>query len=473
MSLPSEKKIIVSDAPISGPARESSYQAGRDAGEEDRQAGVVAAGDEVPVEKVRRITERYRTDLDLIGGLALRDKAGPMAEAHAAHEAAGHRLAQANALAEETGVTVLASTQERGATADQITGLVNPELVRPRPPAASEAGAAGPAPTPAAADAAKAPRAFRHILDRKMPKSWAYGVLVALAAAEGFLNVQAFAATGESSNGSFILAVLVGIGVIGLAHRIGDCAADLLENRTGARGRSPARIAEVALGVPSLIIGIIGTAAIRARYYAAQNQAHPGDHIEIPTLGLVALAFMLAAAAIAVSMAMRNPFADDLARQDLAIADNRHHHQEARDELLDAQGEVSATAAALRRLCEELVNEYRIQRDHVGQCAEAYLDGYCTGAGVHVTDRLPSLDPPQLVADARTWLDAHPFGTLAPPTLPFSAARWAGPDGKPTSSQETGQDRRATKTRFAEMASAGMGEDAPAYGSNGSARQES
>ena len=38
---------------------------------------------------------------------------------------------------------------------------------------------------------------------------------------------------------------------------------------------------------------------------------------------------MLAAAAVPVSMAMRNPFADDLAHQDEAIADNRHDHEEA------------------------------------------------------------------------------------------------------------------------------------------------
>jgi hypothetical protein len=276
-----------------------------------------------------------------------------------------------------------------------------------------------------------------------MPKGWGYGVLVALAGAEGFLNIQAFAATGESSNGSFVLAVLVGIGVIGLAHRIGDCAADLLENRPGARGRSPARMAEVALGLPSLILGILGTAAIRARYYAAQNQAHPGDHINIPTLGLVALAFMLAAAAIAVSMAMRNPFADDLARQGQAIADHQHHHQQAQQELLDAQNDVSATANTLRSVLQALVDEYELQSGYVYQCAEAWLDGYCTGAGVRVTGQLPQAEPPQLVTEARTWLAAHPVGSGAPPTLPFSNARSGepgtpGPDGQDAASQGAG-----------------------------------
>ena len=79
-----DNQIIVSAAPISGPDRESSCHAGRQAGEEDRQANVVTMGDEVPVAKVRRITERYLTDHDLIDALAERDKGGPIAQAQAA-----------------------------------------------------------------------------------------------------------------------------------------------------------------------------------------------------------------------------------------------------------------------------------------------------------------------------------------------------------------------------------------------------
>ena len=447
MSQLHDKKITISAAPISGPGKEASYQAGRQAGEEDRAAGLVKAGDQVTVSQVRRLLPQYRTDHDLIGGLTLRDTAGPLAQAHTGHETASHRLHHANTEVNETGLNTLGSIQEHDATASHIISLVNPELVRPGPARReTDAAASDPAASPGAVDAAPPIRAFRHIIERRLPKNVGWVVLAALAAAEGFLNIQAFAATGESSNASFVLAVLVGIGVIGLAHRIGDCAADLLENRTGARGRSPARLAEVALGAPALIIGILGTALIRARYYAAQNQAHPGEHINIPTAGLIFLAFMLAAAAIAVSMAMRNPFADDLERQDRIIADHRHGHQQAKEELLDAQAEVSNTAATLRTLCEELVNDYSIQRDHVRQCAEAYLNGYCTGAGVRVTDELPVLDPPQCVAAAQAWLEAHPLGTSAPPTLPFSTAHPAGRSTSTTPATTTQKTSPDTQT---------------------------
>jgi hypothetical protein len=414
----SDQKIIVSAAPISGPDEKSSYTKGLQAGQEDREAGLFAADQDkkVPHADIRRIIEQYRAHQAVVGALILRDREGAIASAKTAHEQAGHRLKEAEAKHSETGQAVWASVAERAATADQITNLVNPELVRHRHGTVPEdnPGAENP------------PRAFRHILDRKMSRGWGFTVLIALAAAEGFLNIQAFAATGESSYASFVLAVLVGISIVGLAHRIGGGAADLLENLPKARGRSPARIAEVLLGVPALIIGILGTAAIRASYFAAQNRANPSTHIRIPTPGLVALAFMLAAAAIAVSMAMHNPFADNLDRQDLAIADHRHAHEEARQDLLDAQNEVSETASVLWGLFKALVNAYDIQSGYVKNCTEAYLDGYCKGAGVCVdTESLPDSEP-QFVKEARTWLAANPVGTLAPPTLPYSSAGQTG-----------------------------------------------
>lgn len=445
MTMPQDKKIVVSAAPISGPEVTASYEAGRRAGEEDRAAGVVAAGQEACVLQVRRAAEQWANDHELVGALVERDLLADIAGAQAAHEKAGHGLHLARQRAEDVGVRLLAASRVREAAADQVIGLVNPELVRPTR-ATDAAGGAGPAPDPPDGEArGDPPPAFRHILERKLPKNVGYAVLAALAGAEGFLNAQSFAATGESSNGSLVLAILVGIGIIGLAHRLGDCAADLLENRTRARGRSPARLAELGLGVPALIFGILGTAAIRARYFAAQNQAHPAEHLSIPTAGLVALAFMLAAAAVAVSMAMRNPFADDIARQDLAIADLRHDHERATEEVLHAQHEVSATSARLHDLLRNVDREYRTQAVYARKCAEAYLDGYCATAGIRVTDSLPVPRPPLLVRDARAWLAAHPVGTLAPPTLPFSSA---GPTTAGTRTSSPGQPEWPGPARF-------------------------
>ena len=211
MSQLHDKKIIISAAPISGPGKEASYQAGRQAGEEDRAAGLVKAGDQVTVSQVRRLLPQYRTDHDLIGGLTLRGTAGPLAQAHAGHETASHRLHQANTEVNETGLNTLGSIQERDATASHIISLVNPELVRPGPARReTDAAASDPAASPGAVDAAP-PSAFRHIIERRLPKNVGWVVLAALAAAEGFLNIQAFAATGESSNASFVLAVLASI----------------------------------------------------------------------------------------------------------------------------------------------------------------------------------------------------------------------------------------------------------------------
>jgi hypothetical protein len=432
----SDQKIIVSAAPISGPDEKSSYTKGLQAGQDDREAGLFAADQDkagqdkkVPPADIRRITEQYRAHQAVVGALILRDREGAIATAKTAHEQAGHRLKEAEAKVSETGQAVWASVAEREATADQITNLINPELARHR-------HGTVPSDNPGAGNP---PRAFRHILDRKMSRSWGYGVLVALAIAEGFLNIQAFAATGESSSASFVLAVLVGISIVGLAHRIGGCAADLLENLPKARGRSPARIAEVSLGVPALIVGILGTAAIRASYFAAQNRANPSAHISIPTPGLVALAFMLAGAAIAVSMAMHNPFADNLDRQDRAIAGHRHAHEEARQDLLDAQDEVSETASVLWGLFKALVNAYDIQSGYVKDCAEAYLDGYCKGAQVCVgVESLPDSEP-QFVKEAKTWLAANPVGTLAPPALPYSSAGKTGLSQHELDGQKTTQ----------------------------------
>lgn len=406
-------ETIFSGAQISGPDLEFSRRAGRQAGEEDRRANILSEGTEVDVGKVRRIQEQYRSEHDIIGGRVAAVYNDHITQAQAAHEVAGHRLDQANAALEEAGRKLSTARQKRDATAERVKRLVDPDLAG-QPP---ERG------TSSAPEASDAPLAFRYVLDRKLPKDVGYATLTAGAGAESYLNVQTFAATGLSSNGSFALAVLIGVTLIGVAHVIGNSAADLLENRPGARGRSRASLALIAICVPVLIGGIVAVAVARASYYAAQAQAHPAAAVHIPTAALVALGLMLAAAATGASIGMRNPFADDLARQDLALADLQFDHQRAKWEVLEAQNAVSITAAGLHDGLRKAESDYLAQAAHVRKCAEAYVDGYCAAAGIRVTGRFPDPAPPQLITDARTWLAAHPFGSLAPQILPFSSAQ--------------------------------------------------
>ena len=409
----------------SGPDVESYRRAGRQAGEEDRQAKIVAEGGEMHVEQVRRTHQRYRSEHEFAGGHVADGYNELIAEAQAAHEEAGHRLDTARAMVEESRLELLGARRKRDATAERVTQLVDPELADQPPDEGVPPGPdveSPPQPPP--------PRAFRFVQERKLPKDVGYATLTAGAAAEGYLNTQAFAATGETSSGSFVLAVLVGICVIGLAHLIGNGTADLLENRPGARGRSLATLAQVVLAIPFLVVGIFGTAIIRSTYYAEQGQANPATAVHIPSAALVALAFMLAAMAIATSIAMRNMLADDLARQDRAIAGHQDACKQARSEERDAQDAVSTTTAALNELFRKLESDYRARAAHVRKCFEAYLDGYSAAARIRVTGSLPDLAPPQLVADARAWMACHPFGSLAPPTLSFSAAQKAAP-GQP------------------------------------------
>lgn len=444
----SAEKMLVSAAPINIPDERISYADGRQAGEADRE--LFPSGEEVDISKAGRIIQRHRNLHNLACSLVERDFIERLTQAQAAHEAASQRLSKAMDDAESSGIRVLAASHERTARARHIISLVNPELASARedgpgsPPALPNRSPAeqgltmaaavpplyGPSRAPDKTSDAKLdakPPAFRHILERKLPKGVGYIVLAALAAAEGFLNAQAFAATGATSYESLVLAILVGIGVIGLSHRIGDCLADLLENRTRARGRSPARITELSLTVPALAIGILGTAAIRARYFAEQNRASTTVHISIPTPGLIALAFMLAAAAVAVSMAMRNPFADELTHHDRMIEDLDAIHQEAREQQLKAQHEVSATGARLLAVLLDLERMYRTQIHHVRLTSEAYLRGYSSGAGIRVPGDLPDLPPSALVATALTWIMEYRPGTVAPLVLPFSAAPGALP----------------------------------------------
>jgi hypothetical protein len=404
---------IISGALNSRPDVESYERAGRQAGEEDRQAKIVAEGAELNVDQVRRIPQRFSSENEFAGGHVADGYHEPIAEAQAEHEEAAHRLDMAKALAKEFGQKLQSASQKRDASAERMKRLVEPELAE-QPPDGDVTPDAG---------MARPPRAFRYVTDRKLSKEVGYATLTAGAGAEGYLNIQAFAATGENSSGSFVLAVLVGVSVIGLAHLAGNAIADLLENRPGARGRSMATLAQLVLATPFLIAGIFGTSIIRAMYYTEQSRANPATAIHIPSAALVMLALMLAAMSIATSIAMRNILADDLVRLDRAIADYQDSYDRARSEIEDAEDAVSATAGRLSELFHKLDSDYRAQAAHVRERIEAFLDGYAATAGIRVTGSLPDAPPPQLVADARAWMTAHPFGSRATRALSFTMAR--------------------------------------------------
>lgn len=410
---------IISGASNGRPDLESYRCAGRQAGEEDRQAKIVAEGGDLTVEQVRRIPQRFSSENEFAGGHVADGYHEPIAKAQAEHEDAAHRLDMARALAKEFDQKLKNATQKRDATAERMKRLVEPELAEQPPDAEKPPGGDV---TPGA-DTARSPRAFRYVTDRKLSKEVGYATLTAGAGAEGYLNIQAFAATGENSSGSFVLAVLVGVSVIGLAHLVGNAIADLLENRPGARGRSMATLAQLVLATPFLIAGIFGTSIIRATYYTEQGRANPASAIHIPSAALVMLALMLAAMSIATSIAMRSMLADDLARLDRAIADYQDSYDRARSDIEDAQDAVSATAGTLSELFHKLDSDYRAQTAHVRKCVEAFLDGYAATAGIRVTGSLPETAPPQMVSDARTWMAAHPFGSGATRALPFTMAR--------------------------------------------------
>ncbi len=188
MTASADRKMVVTAAPISGPSVDDSYEAGRQAGEQDLQANLFQQAEDVDISQVRRVVQESADNHDLVAALVERDFEAPVADAQAAHEQAGHLLDRTAREAHDAGLAVIAEAQARDELRDRVVGLVNPEL--------SGAAPGEPVASPGE-DPTEAPAAFRHILERKVPRGWGYGVLIALAIAEGFLNLQAFTATGE------------------------------------------------------------------------------------------------------------------------------------------------------------------------------------------------------------------------------------------------------------------------------------
>jgi hypothetical protein len=124
-----DPEINIPSALISWPDVESS-RAGRQAGEEDRQAKIVSEGAEVRVEQVRRIQQQVLSEHDTVGRHVAPGYNELIAEAQGAHEAAGHRLELANAAVEEAGVKLLGAVRKRDATTEQVTRLVDPGIWR-------------------------------------------------------------------------------------------------------------------------------------------------------------------------------------------------------------------------------------------------------------------------------------------------------------------------------------------------------
>jgi hypothetical protein len=251
-------------------------------------------------------------------------------------------------------------------------------------------------------------------------------LLLFIAGAEFALNARAFQAVREAQWLVLLLAGLVGLGMVTLAHRIGSNARDLLEVPVGATGRSPAKLVEVALEVPALLAGLAGVASIRASYFSLVG-------IRIPTFGLVCIQAALAVAAVGTTMAGRNPAADESRDRGRELEEREHARRQPHKALVATQNRLVEAEKLLRGAVQGLVDDFHIQTTAVALAVGAYIGAYGSAAGIVVTgtDELPAAEEPALVTQARQWLAAHPLGTLAHLDLPHSSALPAEPVAAP------------------------------------------
>ncbi len=268
-------------------------------------------------------------------------------------------------------------------------------------------------------DVGKEPATERHAwrfpLRRDLPESVAVVVLLLITGAEFALNARAFQSVREAQWLVLLLAGLVGVGMVALAHRIGSNARDLLENPPGASGRSPSKLVEMAVEIPALALGITGVATIRSSYFTIV-------HIRIPTAGLVLLQAALAVAAIATTMAARNQANDQMQdfKEDLEQA--KHEQKKAGAEVVKAESSLARSEGALRTCLQHLVDDYYIQTREVTLATAEYVRAYANAAGVILEGALPEPAMPDLITQAEAWLAEHPLGTAAHTTLPHSHA---------------------------------------------------
>lgn len=414
--------------PITIPTGQEMTERGVTDGAADREAGLyeLAQGSAVAVKvaDVTTIVGTYGWYASQAAAMTVERHNEGIAQTNAKVASRSNDLALAAGTRDHADKELAAAAAAKDGFTQRVTELADPALALTIPAPASPTTAL-PAPehapgegqtgdrAPAEHDTVFPGQAWRFPLRRDLHPLVVMLLLVMIAGAEFALNARAFQSVREVQWQVLLLAALVGVGIVTLAHRIGSCARDLLEVPVGAAGRSPAKLVEVALEVPALLAGIVGVASIRASYFSLVG-------IRIPTFGLVCIQLALAIAAVGTTMAGRSQAADE-SRDRARRVDQRQHncrqpakaHTAAQNRLVDAE-------ANLRSALQSLVNDFNIQVPEVALAIDAYIRSYATAAGIKVTGSLPAPAKPELVAQAEQWLSAHPLGTRAHLDLPYN-----------------------------------------------------
>jgi hypothetical protein len=366
---------------------------------------------------------------------AQRHHAG-IAEAHGEVEAASNELAATSLHRTEAEQRVAAAEAACVGFEQTVMAKGDPDFNPTTPPAALETRLADRStpqdegdidPEDAGPEIPAEVRAWRFPLRRDLPPWAAIGLLSLIAGAEFALNARAFQSVREVQWLVLLLAALVGIGLVSLAHRIGTNVRDVLDVPLGSKGRSPAKLVELSVEVPALVLGIVGVATIRSAYFRLVG-------ITIPTLGLVCIQMALAVAAVGVTMASRNQAADESRERHRELEQQTHERNKPRKAELTAQGRLVRAEQTLRTALQSYVNDYTIQVAEVALGMEQYVRSYATAAGVTVSGALPSPAKPLLIVQAERWLASHPVGTLAFLELPYRSSE---PDSEEVTAPET------------------------------------
>jgi hypothetical protein len=432
-----EHEVEVSKGrPITIPTPEEMEARGAADGTADREAGIY--GDswaEVAMADVRVLDLVYEHCHRQAGEMTVAKHNEAVADGVAGVRCRSNELSAAKAKGEEADAEHTDSKAALSAFERRVTELGDPEFASPAPTAGSAAAPAPPdagerrsistpedareSPSGSTPDlpAEGGPSAWRFSLRRDV-HPWVVAVLLALiAGAEFALNARAFQSVREQEPLVLLLAALVGTGMVALAHRVGSNARDVLDIPMGAKGRSPAKLVEIAFEVPGLFGGIAGVASIRAAYFSIVG-------IRIPTFGLVCLQLALAIAAVGTTMAGRNPAADERRDRTRRVEDTAHARRGPQRALTAGQNAVVAAERPLRVALQALVSDYEIQVHEVAVLFMLHYAGaYATAAGVKLIGELPDVEKPVLVRQAEAWIHEHDVGTTAYLELPFTPDR--------------------------------------------------
>jgi hypothetical protein len=383
------------------------------------------------------VTGIHQNRIDQAAAMTTQRHHAGIAEAHAEVEASSNELAAASVIRTEAEQRVAVADAACVGFEQTVMAKGDPDLDLTTPRATHEAGGvvgAAPQvePDAVAVEGARPEtpsevRAWRFPLQRDLPPWAAIGLLSLIAGAEFALNARAFQSVREVQWLVLLLAALVGIGLVSLAHRVGTNLRDVLDVPLGSKGRSPAKLVELGTEIPALLLGIVGVATIRSAYFRLVG-------ITIPTLGLVCIQLALGVAAVGITMASRNQAADESRDRRRELEQQTHERNKPRKTQLAAQGRLVRAEQNLRTALQTYVNDYTIQVAEVALGMEQYVRSYATAAGITVVGTLPSPAKPLLIVQAEQWLASHPVGTLAFLELPYRSSE---PDSEEAATPET------------------------------------